>query len=352
MAVRFGGSLDLSDMELAARRLSNSTGESTPAYERSARATVAGAYLDVQRPLSSEVHLRSGVRWDSYGALGKRGSLRLGLLWSLTGDALLTVTGGRYHQLVRTSEADAQLAVGDAATTGTGGSTTQVQQLPLLSLGSADHFVLSLDQQLTPQLSLTTEGFYKRFSGMDGLGRETLNASGIDLRVLRTGERVTGWLGYSLSWFWDSPDPLGRAEDFTGRHLLSLGLQGRLARRWGLDFTLAYSDGLPLTSIPFARGGADLAAEDAAPPTVSSGRSDSLGQRDSGTFLRVDVEAFADLEAEWDGRRVRLRPYLRVLNALDRRDALFYYFEPWRDAELRPLAEMSVIPVLGLEWRF
>jgi hypothetical protein len=350
-ALRFGGSLDLSHMRLGARRLMSASPDTALAYERTARASVAGAYLDVQHPLSPEVHLRSGVRWDSYGTLGSRGGLRLGLLWNLTDNAVLTIAGGRYHQLVRTSDADAQLELGDGKTTGTGGPTTHVEQLPLLSVGSADHVVLSLDQQLTPQLRLTTEGYFKRFSGMDGLGREQLNASGLDLRVLRAGERVTGWLGYSLSWFWDSPDPLGRAEEFTGRHLLSLGLQGRLARRWGLDFALAYSDGLPLTSIPFTRGSSDFAAEvSTAAPSVNSAR--SLGARDSGTFLRVDLEGFADLETEWGSRTIRFRPYLRVLNALDRRDALFYYFEPWRDPELRPLAEMSVIPVLGLEWRF
>jgi hypothetical protein len=351
-ALRFGGTLDFSEMRLGAHQLTRQSSDSVLAYQTSARAAVAGGYLDFQRPLSSEVHLRSGIRWDSYGDLGTRGGVRLGLLWNLTENALLTVAGGRYHQLVRTTDADAQLAMGDGTTTGTGGSAAQVADLPLLSVGSADHVVLSLDQQLTPQLRLTTEGYFKRFSGMDGLGREQLNASGIDLRILRVGERVTGWMGYSLSWFWDSPDPLGRAEDFTGRHLLSLGLQGRLARRWGLDFALAYSDGLPLTSIPFARGSADYAAE-AAPttPTVST-RSNTLGSRDSGTFLRVDLEGFADLETEWGTRTIRLRPYLRVLNALDRRDALFYYFEPWRDPELRPLAELSVIPVLGLEWRF
>jgi hypothetical protein len=351
-ALRFGGSLDASRMRFGALRLTSASQDSAPAYERTARATVAGAYLDLQRPLSSEVHLRAGARWDSYGALGARAGLRLGLLWSMTENALLTMAGGRYHQLVRASDADAQLAMGIGTTTGTGGPTAQVEQLPLLSVGSADHFVLSLDQQLTPALRLTTEGFFKRFSGMDGLGRAQLNASGLDLRVLRVGERVTGWLGYSLSWFWDSPDPLGRAEEFTGRHLLSLGLQGRLARRWGLDFALAYSDGLPLTSIPFARGGADFAQEASAPTALSGSAASPLGARDSGTFLRVDLEGFAELEAEWGSRKVRLRPYLRVLNALDRRDALFYYFEPWRDPELRPLAELSVIPVLGLEWRF
>jgi hypothetical protein len=353
-ALRFGASLDVTDMTVGARPLTRAATDTVTAYERTTHGTVAGVYLDVQRPLSSSLHLRSGARLDSYGRLGTRGGLRLALLWGLTEDALLTVAGGRYHQLVRTSDADAQLAMGDGTTTGTGGPTSQIDKLPLLSVGSADHVVLSLDQQLSPGLRLTTEGFFKRFSGMDGLGREQLNASGVDLRVLSEGERLTGWLGYSLSWLWDSPDPLGRAEDFTGRQLLSLGLQGRLARRWGADFVLAYSDGLPLTSIPFSRS-AGAVSDEMAAPTVSSGRptsSSTLGERDSGTFLRIDLEAFADLEAEWGTRTIRFRPYLRVLNALDRRDALFYYFEPWRDPELRPLAELSVIPVLGVEWRF
>jgi hypothetical protein len=43
---------------------------------------------------------------------------------------------------------------------------------------------------------------------------------------------------------------------------------------------------------------------------------------------------------------------VRLLNALDRRDALFYYFEPWRDAELTPLAQRPVMPVLGVAWTF
>jgi hypothetical protein len=111
-AVRFGASLDFSEMRLGARRLSSASPDSVLAYERTARATVAGGYLDLQRPLSNEVHLRTGVRWDSYGTLGSRGGLRLGLLWNLTDNALLTVAGGRYHQLVRTSDADAQLALG------------------------------------------------------------------------------------------------------------------------------------------------------------------------------------------------------------------------------------------------
>ena len=54
----------------------------------------------------------------------------------------------------------------------------------------------------------------------------------------------------------------------------------------------------------------------------------------------------------WGGRRFALRPYAKVLNALDRRDGLFWYFSPWRDPSVRPLAELSLLPVIGFEWRF
>jgi hypothetical protein len=43
---------------------------------------------------------------------------------------------------------------------------------------------------------------------------------------------------------------------------------------------------------------------------------------------------------------------VRVLNALDRRDALFYAFQPWRSDALTPLAARPLVPVLGVAWRF
>jgi hypothetical protein len=218
-----------------------------------------------------------------------------------------------------------------------------------LSVASADHLVLTLEQQLTPSVHLTTEGFFKRFDGVGGVTRRDLNASGFDLRVLRFGERVTGWLGYSLSWFWESPDALGRADAFTGRHLLSLGMNGRIAGPWSADLAFSYSDGLPLTSVPYPTGqpSSDLAEGPDRPATTRASAA-----RAADAYLRADVEVFADLSPRWGNRTVRVRPYLRVLNALNRRDGMFYYFEPWRDPQLRPLAELSFIPVLGFEWRF
>jgi hypothetical protein len=69
-------------------------------------------------------------------------------------------------------------------------------------------------------------------------------------------------------------------------------------------------------------------------------------------FLRVEGEIFGTWAVALRGRQSQIRPYLRVLNALNRRDALFYHFDPWRNAGPQPLAEMPILPLLGLEWVF
>jgi len=69
-------------------------------------------------------------------------------------------------------------------------------------------------------------------------------------------------------------------------------------------------------------------------------------------FLRLDFELHARLTAQWGGHNWSVRPYLRVLNALRRRDALFYAFQPWRADSLTPLAERPFLPVIGLAVTF
>lgn len=48
------------------------------------------------------------------------------------------------------------------------------------------------------------------------------------------------------------------------------------------------------------------------------------------------------------GHTWQVRPYVRLLNALDRRDALFYTFQPWRSEGVRPLAGRPLVPLLGV----
>ena len=343
--LRFGAALDRTETFYSAHRfadLGTNTGVDTEAS-----GLAAGVYADGVRSLAPGLDLRGGLRADVFSReRGVRLAPRVAFLWSLTDEALLTVAAGRYHQFSRASDQQVDFTASSGAFAATGGT--------LLSVATADHVAVSLDQQLTNRVRLGVEGFWKGFTGLGTSGGGVLNSSGVDLQVLHEGAPFTAWLGYNLSWFWSGGSGFGTASNFAGRQLLSAGLRGSPSSRTGGSLSIAYSAGLPYTSIPFGSRDAldaplnqtttlpgELAQED---PVFS-------GQPDDG-FLRLDVELFTRFDARIGGQDFEVRPYLRVINALDQRDALFFYFEPWRDAELRPLAERSLLPVLGVEWRF
>ena len=62
----------------------------------------------------------------------------------------------------------------------------------------------------------------------------------------------------------------------------------------------------------------------------------------------VDIELHTQIQRDWLGHSWRVRPFLRILNALDRRDALFYSYQPWRSDDVTPLAVRPVLPVFGV----
>jgi hypothetical protein len=326
--------------------------------------TYGGMYVEGTRPMGPSWTLRGGARVDRFqGDTGFRLAPRLSLTWMLTESAALTVAAGRYHQYSNVAPDNLQEEIGadaPASGTGTGGSGAQDDGPLELSVGTADHLVVSLDQLLTPKLRLGLEGFVKEFTGVPGSSTRSLHASGVDLRVARDGDRAAGWLGYTLTWFW-APEGLvtSGSSPFSGRHLLSAGLSASLTDRAGVRLLASYGDGLPFTSVPVYQ---DAAAEPGLARTenralllsgdqvLNSAPELAVGP-DEG-FLRLELEIFGRWTPTVSGRSMDLRPYLRVLNALNRRDALFYHFDPWRDQGPQPLADLPVLPLVGLEWRF
>jgi hypothetical protein len=315
-----------------------------------------GAYVEGTHPLGSSASLRLGGRLDHFQIDGKiRFAPRISVTWMLTDEAALTLAAGRYHQYSNVS----QRVLEDNIRPGNDGAAPGTFEPLELSVGTADHLVVSLDQILTPNLRLGLEGFYKNFSGVSTPDDPSLHASGVDLRVARDGDRVSGWLGYTLTWFWASEGLLGSGNSpFSGRHLLSAGLSTSLTPRSGLRLKASYGDGLPFTSVPLeAPTGVSpdhLAANrymEVRGDQVLNSAPDLAVGPDEG-FLRLEVELFSRWSPTISGRTMELRPYLRVLNALNRRDALFYYFDPWRDGGPEPLADLPLLPLLGLEWRF
>ena len=343
--LRFGTSVDRTETVYSARSFAD-IGNGA-AVKTEADGVVAGVYADGVRTLAPGLDLRVGLRADAFSTeRGVRLAPRVAFLWSLSDEALLTVAAGRYHQFSRVSDRDVELSVV--------GGPLAASTTSLLSVATADHVVVSLDQELRNDVRLGIEGFWKEFTGLGGPGSEVLRSSGIDIQVLREGAGVTAWLGYNLSWFWSGSSGLGGTGTFAARQLLSAGLRGSPDGRIGGAVSLGYTAGLPYTSIPFGDRDAETATvteQTELPGDLAQEDPVFAGNPDDG-FLRLDVELFTHFTARMFGRDVNVRPYLRLINALDQRDALFYYFEPWRDSDLRPLAERSFLPVFGVEWRF
>lgn len=325
-----------------------------------ARTDALALYAQGERSLGPDLHFSGALRFDHFpGAGGLRVAPRGALTWALSDAADLTLSAGRFYQLPRGAELEVGVALGDPAgvTAGHG----------LFQPATATHVVLSLDQRLSTGVELGLDGFVKGFRDLPGVEDGVLRSSGLDLRVRRSGDDLTGWLGYSLAWFWTpgegGPDggssaetAFGGTEEFAGRHLLTAGVDGRLGSGWGVQLQISWGDGLPYASVPLESGQTAVAPSTPFQTVIDqSGAADPPTDRRIPTldgFLRLDLELSREWELTWDGRSGSLRPYLRVLNAVSNRDALFHYFDPWRSPEVQSLADRPFLPLVGAELRF
>ena len=318
----------------------------------SAVTSTPGAFIDIARSLGPGVSARVGLRGDLFEGGAARLGPRAALHLDVGPQALLTIAGGRYHQPTRSPDFEVERTLTAVVDDAVGSDA-------LLPVATADHVVLSLDQRLGTRTALGIEGFWKRFEGLAS-DEETIRSSGLDLRVSGGGAGGVLWLGYGLAWYWSTIDLSGHAADFAGRHLLSAGASGRIGGPISGEFRIAYGAGLPYTAIPFGRSD-DLTAAPVeipdqdpgpGPETLSGSRASPLSGGLDEEFLRIDLELYALVEPVWGGRPWRIRPYVRILNALDRRDALFYTFQPWRPDSVRPLAQRSFLPLFGASFSF
>ncbi len=341
--VHVGASLERLSEAFRARPLEGGVGAVSRGETRA-----VGLFVDATRPLGPGVTLRAGMRADHFSGHGVLLAPRAALSWELGPTALLTIATGRYHQPTRTPEVEVEQTLAEVAVEG-------VPSAELLPVATSDHVVVGLDQRLGESVRVSLQGFWKGYSGLPSTPTARARSSGVDVGILTTGDDRTAWLGYDLAWYWTPADLSGRSAAFAGRQLLTAGVSGRLhGPVWG-EARLGYGAGLPYTSLPFGATGqsSGTVLDQTSVPTISKPAADSpLVNGPDDSFLRVDVELYGLLEPTWGGRPWRVRPYLRVLNALDRRDAFFYMLQPWRSSEATPLAEQPLLPVLGVAVSF
>jgi hypothetical protein len=349
--LRWGASLERQELRWELRSVAREVETMVERGVTRGRADRAGGFLETEVAPAPDLRFRGGIRGDWFGVDGSlRVAPRAALEWLLSEDASLSLSAGRFQETLPLGKLEARAVTAEEV---------HLRWTPALEVSTADHVVLGLEQRLTPEVEMQVTGFVKRFHGSGSTG--PLQASGTDLRVARQGDRLDSWVGYALTWVWASE---GREREFAGRHLVSAGLRVELDRGGALGVSLGYGAGLPLTGVAMAPDGALVGTESGVPVTSNFGFRSAPERHASqmaaspmevaveDAFLRLDLDASWPVRTTLGGRPTEFRPYLRVLNALDRRDALFHYFDRWRDEEMRPLASRPFLPLVGVEWRF
>jgi hypothetical protein len=306
----------------------------------------AGAYVDLTWLPIERVRMRAGIRADHF-ALEPKSVLapRLAVTFLATERASVTVAGGKYHQYVRAPEGDVLFRPA--------GEEGDSPVKPL-AVGESSHLAVSLDQDLGEGMRLGLEGFYKTFTNVPMGASDHATSSGVDLWMRRESERWMGWAGYSLAWLWTGGD--GTAADrFSGRHLLTSGFGASIGDQARIETSFSYGAGLPYAAIPLLppkyADAFDLAAGHRETTALNNSTdSPPLIPAPDRPYLRLDLSGTHTWEPSWRGRDVQISTYVKLLNTLGQRDALFYRYDGER--QLRALGAIPIVPVVGVEWKF
>jgi hypothetical protein len=319
-----------------------------PIVRSHAAGDVGGMYGEAAFTVVPRVRLRGGLRADLFKGLSSvQLAPRLAATVLLTDHASITLSGGRYRQYIRAPDQSAS-SIGVAPDS----ASTSV-----LTVAEATHLVLGLAQNLGEGIRLGLDGYYKEFEGLEADSDTKTNSSGIDLWLRRNTGSFTGWLGYSLSWVWTVREDDRDTNSFRGRHLVNAGVAGPVVGRGLFDVRVSYGAGLPYTAIPepeVASPSFAFMAGDSKPASVSMNGPEggaALPSEPNEPYIRVDAQVSRPFSGSVRNFDFEFVPYVRVINALNRRDAIFYHYSS--DAgRAEPLADLPIVPIVGLEWKF
>lgn len=322
---------------------------------RRSRGNMMGAYADAVFRATDELSLRAGMRGDLFlPEIDARLSPRLTAALELSPTSVLSVTAGRYHQYVRSPQTVLGAGLGSFAPSDGGTATLETDPINTeLQVASASHLVVGLDHKPREGLRLGVEGFFKAFDNIPD--NNTMRSSGLDLWIDYKADDWSAWGGYALAFVWSRGGSVRYREEFAGRHLFSGGLRAPLPSDVRLDVEVATSAGLPFTPIPTpvepATPDRVTGSRTAFPQMTATGDDRLLAGAPEGSYLRLDLKLSRSWPIHLLDSDIQLTPYVQILNALDRRDALFYQFDPRDDLRASALSAVPLLPVAGIEWQ-
>ena len=247
--------------------------------------------------------------------------------------------------------------------------------LSRVAAARSSHVVLGVTHAPRSRSVIRIEAFWKTSRGVPEFGNGSLRNAGIDVlasRPLAPGFAV--WGAYTLGWAWaDFPDADARTV-YGGRHFLRGGVTFDAPGQVRFDADLSMGQGLEFGAVPRSERSALTPVEPAGeaagvgpaglPPGAvelvdrvlsfqgpETGGGPIFTTAPDASYLRLNVQATAELDVRIFGHDQQLLPYYRIVNALDRRDALFYRFDGDENDEPRAVGSVPILPVIGLEWR-
>jgi hypothetical protein len=358
--VRYGFGIHLDRLALSTVFSEGAAQERIEFGQTNSAVALAG-YFDAGLRVARGLRLSAGVRGNLYsGRLGEALSPRARLEWNASKSLLVTISAGQYHQLVVTP--DTSVSASSALLT-----STEAQQLgavfTTISPAEASHLVVGFSHSAGPGEQLGLLGYWKTSRGLPVLGGADFQNTGFDLWLTQPAGRVVLWGNYSMAWAWTELVEGERTDIFSGRHFLRAGAMADLGRGVRFDADISYGAGLEFGEIP-RPGPSNLSVVpgrapggDVPAPSFSAVPGEGpipipviLVTVPEGSYLRLNLRATARIDSHLFGRRTSFYPYVRVINALDRADAMFYQFEQATDPTPRPFGAVPILPVIGVAW--
>ncbi len=236
--------------------------------------------------------------------------------------------------------------------------TDEVFGTPGLETNRAEHYSLGVERELTDQIEVGVEGFYKRLDNL--VSRAPGPAGAFDYQNAGTGDvlgaetlikykpddHFFGWLAYTLSRSRrrDSPDEPTRPFQFDQTHILTVLGSYRLGRGWEVGARFRLVSGALDTPVQRPPNLQALYAADAAAYTPLEGA--PFSQR-LPTFHQLDFR----VEKNWQLGAYRLMFYLDVLNSYNHAasESFLYNFDFSTQSYQQGL---PLLPSLGLRGEF
>lgn len=326
--------------------------QAAPCAASPASATVAGQstslYLEHRRALSPRLQLSGGVRASV--APGMEGAARHVLLPRVAVEAIplggttMRVSLGRYSRLATFFDGRA----GDASDPSLGSAVVSNDPRGWMTRATATQLELGGTQRLGRSVA-SVVGYWSR-PGTTLMGQTVSRHRGVDASWRVTDGVSALQVSYSriLRSFVSAPDDSSAEGRPTGRIEQLASLQGatRLGRVSG-TVAASYAHGLSFASVVLERPAAATRDAFANSPQAAAANNNRSATPTQDSYLRVDATVSAKFCVGGAGCPLLFTPYARVINALDRRDAIFYYSDAPGQATNR-LAGLPALLSLGM----